>query len=108
MWKNNVKVNILVMKKNIICVYLSDHENNFWMSCVYGHPELHKRYRVWNDIVNFAFSINNNDEWITIGDFNQVISYDDKISFRNNDIRGVDQLKDCLNFYKLSELPHKG
>ena len=44
MWDSCVEVHISLMKKNIICAYLSDFENNFWISYVYGHPELqHKK-----------------------------------------------------------------
>ena len=39
-WDNNINVQMSLMKKNIICAYLSDCENNFWISCIYDHLEL--------------------------------------------------------------------
>ena len=106
MWENNVKVKINIMKKNLICIHLSDLLN-FWLSCVYGHLVLHKQIKVEKDIIHFASSVDENEEWLTIGDFNQVISVNDKISFKNRTLQGA-ELIECLNIYKLSELPPKG
>ena len=72
-WDNNVNVLIKSMNKNIISAYISDHYNKFWISCVYGHPELQHRQQVWNQLTQFAQSLNQDDEWVTMGDFNQVL-----------------------------------
>ena len=34
MWENYIKVNVSLMKKNLICAYIINHENQFWISCV--------------------------------------------------------------------------
>ena len=105
-WDNDLKVNIHIMKKNLICVYISDPFNNFWLFCAYGHPVLHRRAKVWKDMVPFASSINENGKWITIGDFNQAMSINDKIFFKKSTtLQGAEQLIECLNICKLSEIP---
>ena len=43
LWDESVKVSIKFMNKNIINAYISDHHNNFWISCLYGHLEMQFR-----------------------------------------------------------------
>ena len=97
MWENYIKVNVSLMKKNLICAYIINHENQFWISCVYGCPELHLRFEVWNELIKFAFSLYDINEWITIEDFNQVLTTKDKLSLKNNPLRRAEQLQECLN-----------
>ena len=108
MWDSCVKVQVSLMKKNIISAYLSDFENNFWISCVYGYPELQNRKKVWEDLNSFARSIDPNNEWVTLGDFNQVLDTKDKLSFKKCTLRGSDHFIECLNECNLSEIPVKG
>ena len=82
MWDDNVTVDIRSMNKNIISVYISDHQNKFWMSYIYGNPELQYRSQVWDQLSLVAQSLNKEDEWITISDFNQVLLTKDKLSFK--------------------------
>ena len=96
------------MKKNFICVDISDSLNHFWLSCVYGHHNLQKWHKVWFDFIQFASTIGEHDEWLTIGDFNQILFAKDKVSFKNSLVRGAEGLIDCLNSCKLSEIPPKG
>ena len=69
---------------------------------------MHKHNKVWNNIKHFATTIGNNEEWLTIGDFNQVIATNEKISLKNTTIQGEEQLIECLNTCKLCEIPPKG
>ena len=78
------------------------------MTCIYGNPKLQHRHQVWDQLSIVAKSLNEEDEWITIGDFNQVLLTKDKVSFRDNQLKGVQQLRDCLDKCLLSEIPSKG
>ena len=54
---------------------------------VYGHPELAKRNEVWQQLKtpkDIAQS-----SWLCIGDFNQVLSREEKFSFNQNPIDGA-------------------
>ena len=97
MWDNNVKVKIVIKTKN-----------QFWISCVYSHSVHAKKYKVWRDIFTFAKSIKEKEECISIGDFNQILLSEDKLSFNSNTIKRAKLLLDCINQCKLSEIPRKG
>ena len=46
-WNETLKVMVKSMNKNAVNAYISDqHSNNFWITCLYGHPELHLRQQV--------------------------------------------------------------
>ena len=108
MWDDSINVHITSMNNNMICAYLSDLDNNFWISYVYGQPQPQHRQKVWNELVIFAQSISPNDKLKVIGDFNQVVSSNDKSSSRKVHLRGVDQLIECLNQCNLNEIPLQG
>ena len=63
---------------------------------------------MWSDITQFASTVGDHDEWLTIRYFNQILSIKDKLSYKNSSIRGAEQFINCLNTCKLSELPTKG
>ncbi|OMO71299.1 Endonuclease/exonuclease/phosphatase [Corchorus olitorius] len=43
-----------------------------------------------------------------MGDFNQVLKLEDKLSASSNQIRGADSLQSCLNECEMAEVPNKG
>ena len=107
MLDDNMNVNIKAMNNNLITTYISDFHNSFWITYMYGHPQLHLRH-VWGQLTMVAQSLHNDDKWIVLGDFNQVLLKKDKLSFSNNQLRGAYQLKESLNQCIRSEIPPKG
>ena len=85
MWDDSINVHITSMNNNMICAHLSDLDNNLWISYIYSHPQPQHRQKIWDELVMFAQSISPNDEWITVGNFNQVISSNDKLSSKITD-----------------------
>ena len=54
-WDDTINVTIKFMNKNIIYAYVTDHHhNNFWLACLYGHPEAHLRQNVWNQLIEIV------------------------------------------------------
>ncbi|XVF71339.1 hypothetical protein PTKIN_Ptkin12aG0029200 [Pterospermum kingtungense] len=107
-WDESVSVSIYSMNKNLIHVYISDNQNKFWVSCIYGHPKTHLRYTVWNQLITFKERLQDNEEWIVMGDFNQVLETKDKLSFKDTNIRGAELLRECPDSCMLSEVPPAG
>ena len=96
------------MKIFFIYAYVIDHHhNNFKLTCLYGHPEVHLRQHVCNQLIETSYTMNNEDEWIVIGVFNQILSKKDKLSFHNTNLRGTQALKECLDQCQLSKIPPK-
>lgn len=135
-WDDNVVVNILYANKNMVHVYMvcichglrvspsklsSDslptaqgHASHVIMglvlfaTCLYGNPELHLRDEVWHQLRGIHDQMGPNGKWVVFGDFNQIISSNDKVSFRNMEVRGAQQLIDCINYCESIEMPPKG
>ena len=59
-------------------------------------------------MVTFLQSITQNNEWLVVGDFNQVLSVNDKLSSKKMYTKGTDLFMDCLNQCSLSEIPSQG
>ncbi|OMO80770.1 reverse transcriptase [Corchorus capsularis] len=78
------------------------------MSCIYGHPELQKRQDVWNQVIQFSTSIPENENWLILGDFNQVLSSSDKLSNTSHSLQGAESLRECLDICNPSEVAAKG
>ena len=48
-------VDIKSMNKNVVIAYIYDHhQNNFWLTCLYGHPKLHLKQQVWEQLIETA------------------------------------------------------
>ena len=84
-----------------------ENKNKFWITCIYGKPQLHLRYEVWNKLKEFAAWVKD-EKWIVRGDFNQILGPNDKYAIKYQNYLGVDQFRDCINSCKLLELPNKG
>ncbi|OMO84106.1 Endonuclease/exonuclease/phosphatase [Corchorus olitorius] len=48
------------------------------------------------------------EEWIILGDFNQVLSPEDKISDTSCSLSGADEFRSCLDKCKVTEVTNKG
>ena len=74
--------------KHLVHTNLHDNKaNNFSITFVYGQPDHAKREEVWSELKLIRNNAQSN--WLCIGDFNQVLSHDDKFSFNNRAIVGA-------------------
>lgn len=65
------------------------HDDNgvlIYLTYVYGHTKVERRYVVWNYLMNLAPTINR--PWMIMGYFNQIKSANDKLS-TNRSLRGA-------------------
>ncbi|OMO98855.1 Endonuclease/exonuclease/phosphatase [Corchorus olitorius] len=78
------------------------------LTAIYGHPVLHKRQQVWDQIKHLSHQVGQ-QEWLLMGDFNQILSQADKLSFKaSSTIQGSEALIECLNYCHLLDLPGSG
>ncbi|XP_030924699.1 uncharacterized protein LOC115951678 [Quercus lobata] len=73
---------------------------------VYGHPVLAKSEDVWNKLKDLKMLTHPN--WFCIGDFNQVLSDNDKFSFNQGALLGADSLHNVIYELSLCELAASG
>ena len=62
--------------------------NPLSITFVYGHPDHTKRGSVWSKLRELKLLSNPN--WLCIGDFNQVLSKNDELSFSSYKTLGMD------------------
>ena len=106
-WMPNLKVNIQHGSKNLIYVDLADTSGNpLSISFIYGHPNLAKREEVWVELKSVRSISHRN--WLCIGDFNQLLSREDKFGFKNSRIEGAEAFRQTLFKLELCELEATG
>ncbi|KAG7585838.1 Ribonuclease H domain [Arabidopsis thaliana x Arabidopsis arenosa] len=104
--KNNIEVEVLFMDKNLIDLQVQFGAKNFFVSCVYGDPDVTKRGAVWERISRVA--VGRKDRWIMLGDFNSILNNGEK----NGGPRRCDSyfkpFSDLLDVCDMVELPSQG
>ena len=73
---------------------------------VYGHPEHAKRGEVWQQLGQLKQHAY--PSWHCIGDFNQILSKDEKLSFKSGNIVGADEFQQVLMDLQLCDLSVSG
>ncbi|OMO73971.1 Endonuclease/exonuclease/phosphatase [Corchorus olitorius] len=108
LWNDEVQVEVIYMNKNLIFLYVVWGKRKFWLNCIHGHPNLQQRQQVWDQLIQCKQNIRDEEPWIVLGDFNQVVKGSDKVSLTNSQLQGAENLKQCLDVCCLSELSYKG
>lgn len=79
-WMPKHNLQIQHSSKNMIHANLLDHKGTpLSITFFYGHPELAKRKEVWLELLQIRQIALPN--WLCIGDFNQVLTNEDKFFF---------------------------
>ncbi|OMO88584.1 Endonuclease/exonuclease/phosphatase [Corchorus olitorius] len=107
MWKDFVKVSTYFVNKNLILLYWEVNEIRSWVTCVYGNPDLKQRKAVWDQLLEISKNILEDDQWVILGDFNQVLTSRDKLSGKITQLRGAPDLQSCLDKCNMAEIPNK-
>lgn len=77
MWKNNVSLSLISQDGRLIDTHVTYNNKSFYLSCVYGHPVQSERHYLWETLERI--SEQRSDEWMLIGDFNEILSNAEKI-----------------------------
>lgn len=77
MWKNSVSLSLISRDERLIDAHVTYNNKSFHLSCVYGHPVQSERYILWEKLERIAE--NRDEEWMLIGDFNEILSNSEKI-----------------------------
>lgn len=106
-WMPNWNFDIQYGSKHMIYANLHDYKGNpLLITFVYKQPNHAKREEVWNELKQLRSIAYKN--WLCIGDFNQVLTQEDKLSFYNRKIEGADLFQQTLFDLELCELEARG
>ena len=73
---------------------------------IYGHPVLEKRKQIWEELQRIGSKVH--QKWLYIGDFNQVLSVEDKFALRSTTIPGNFDFLHILSTLSLRLIEAKG
>lgn len=78
LWKRNTFCSILNYTRNFINVSVKENVKGDWrLTCYYGYPKRSRRRQAW-DLLRQIHDMAN-DPWCVIGDFNDILSQEDKL-----------------------------
>ena len=101
------RLSILYNSKHLLHADLKDKKGTpLSISFVYGHPNNAKRDEVWTELRNIRNLVHK--RWVYIGDFNQILSQEDKFGFSHRKIEGTEVFRQTLFDLGLCDLNAKG
>lgn len=107
-WKDDVSVSIASFCKNFIHAKVEMNEISFsgYVTGVYGDPIANLRKSVWDKISNL--NVPNNQAWLCLGDFNEVLAQHEKQGLRPSDNRNIEEFQNFLIHNNLQDMELKG
>lgn len=80
--------------------------SQFFCTFVYGAPEVANRQEVWNTLASLSSSLTG--AWFLTGDFNEIVSNDEKSGGKHRAESSFCAFRDFLSQYDLFDLQHTG
>ncbi|XP_074342605.1 uncharacterized protein LOC141680216 [Apium graveolens] len=107
LWRNKDEVNLNSYSKNHIDLTIHNKPGQLYrVTGVYGEPDRRKRSETWNLLRTLA--MDNNLPWCLIGDFNNVVSQNDKKCGRPYPHNLVQGFRDVLEECQLIDMDLQG
>lgn len=97
---------MLCYGERLLDVAVKFNDMNFYLSCVYGDPILQYRHFLWERLERIGTT--RHDPWILMGDFNEILSNDEKKGGRKRDEWTFMGLRNLYNTCDLSDLKAQG
>ena len=106
-WMPRQSLVLVFASEHLIHISLLDNKQNpLSITFVYGHPNHAKRDLVWQQLKSLKDLSHPN--WLSIGDFNQVLNSQDKMSFNQGNIVGANLLQQVIDDLHLCDLMATG
>ena len=97
------RLQIIYASKNLVHTDLLDNEGTpLSIAFVYGHPEYAKKEEVWCKLKELKLLTHPN--WLYFGDFDQILSKEDKFSFNQGSLLGVESFHHLISELALCDL----
>jgi len=105
-WKSGIKLDIKYADKNLIDMKVHHGEVSFFLSCIYGEPASEGKEIVWERISRIG--VRRSEKWCLIGDFNEIMSNDEKIGGPLRPESSFKPFGDMLSACGMEELESSG
>ncbi|XP_050216415.1 uncharacterized protein LOC126667478 [Mercurialis annua] len=108
LWNSNVHVNVVLNHRQFIhsFITLGDKNETLWFTAVYGSPQSSTRRDLWRDLS--LLDIGNNDPWLLAGDFNAILSSNDRRGGSCRRKSGCPLFNDFVDSNALTQLDFRG
>lgn len=106
LWKDSYQVDVISSDKRIIDLKVKLGSISFFLTCVYGDPVQAKRREVWDRMVSLGIS--RDEAWILAGDFNELLSNDEKSGGAIRSDSSFWGFRNMLQDCKLREIRYTG
>lgn len=105
-WKDTVDITFLFVGKNIIDMKVLVASKSWFLTCVYGDPITNLRSIVWDLIASFGKI--RSAAWCLIGDFNAILSNEEKLGGCVRDLNTFHPFQALLADCDMSEMGSSG
>ncbi|KAF7150605.1 hypothetical protein RHSIM_Rhsim02G0226500 [Rhododendron simsii] len=106
-WDNSMTVQVMETNFHFLLLKLVDGFYGDWLLLlIYGHPVLSRREDTWAFLCDVASKLSG--PLLVMGDFNQVLSVDEKFSAHTGPIRGLDWCSNFVTRCGLADVPSFG
>ncbi|XP_050280875.1 uncharacterized protein LOC126721848 [Quercus robur] len=107
LWRKEIFVDIQNYSgRHSDAIVTEDSGFKWWIIGFYGNPEVHRRKESW-DLLK-ALNKKVNLPWLCFGDFNEIVSMEEKMGGARRPQRQMDDFREGINCYRLKDLGYCG
>lgn len=106
LWSQEVDISILAQSHNFLDTAVKFKGANFFITFVYGEPEVARRQLVWDALSHLA--ADRSSPWLLTGDFNEIIDNTEKSGGPVRSERSFSAFREFLAYNDLFDLRHTG
>ncbi|XP_060972669.1 uncharacterized protein LOC133038517 [Cannabis sativa] len=108
LWKDDIDVSILNYNTNVIDCYIASPNQPRWhFTAFYGAPCTQLRSQTWT-LLERLKDVSPLSPWLVIGDFNEILSNDNKVGGAPRNEAQMEQFRKALDCCRLNEVPFEG
>ncbi|XP_060970191.1 uncharacterized protein LOC133037264 [Cannabis sativa] len=108
LWKPHVTLSINNFSQNHIDCFMENQDGpSLHFTGFYGHPCAAQRHLTWT-LLRRCYDISPLSPWLVLGDFNEVLSHEDKIGGPRRVEAQITAFRSAIDTCKLSTIPFQG